>query len=237
MSAPGRHRGQHRIVFGALVILVGVLALLDNLRVFDAREVIHFWPMVFVVFGVLKLYQSRDAGGYVLGGALVAAGIGATLQNMGIITIRWRDWWPLLLIVGGAVIIAAGTLGRKPDGGVGVVPMEKLAGSESSIDAGAFMSGINVTNDAQDFRGGKLSAVLGGVELDLRQASIRDTATLSVFTLMGGIVIKVPQDWSIAVNCSPVLGGVDSKAVPPANPSKRLLIHGFVIMGGIEIKN
>jgi predicted membrane protein len=232
-----RNRGQHRVVFGALVILVGVLALLDNLRVFNAREVIHFWPMVFVVFGVLKLYQARDAGGYLFGGALVAVGIGITLQNMGLITVRWRDWWPLLLIGGGVLIIAAGMLGRRIDASGGVGPIEKRVGSDASIDAGAFMSGINMTNDAQDFQGGKVSAVVGGVEVDLRKASIRDTATLSVFALMGGIVIKVPEDWSVIVNCSPVLGGVESKAVPPANPSKRLIIHGFVIMGGVEIKN
>jgi len=231
-----RHnRSQHRVVFGALIILVGVLALLDNLHVFDARQVVHFWPMVFVVFGGLKLYQARDAGGYLVGGALVAVGVGMTLQNMGIIAVRWRDWWPLLLIAGGVLVIVVGVMGRKLEGNV--VPIEQRSGSESSIDAGAFMSGINVTNDAQDFQGGKVSAVVGGVEIDLRKASIRDTATLSVFALMGGIVLRVPEDWSVVVNCSPMLGCVESKAVPPVNPSKRLLVHGFIIMGGMEVKN
>jgi predicted membrane protein len=158
-----------------------------------------------------------------------------TLQNMGIIAVRWRDWWPVLLIAGGVLIIVVGAYGRKLDGSV--VAIQTQSGSESYLDAGAFMSGINMTNDAQDFRGGKVSAVVGGVEVDLRKASIRDTATLSVFALMGGIVLKVPEDWSVVSNCTPLLGGVDSKAVPPATPVKRLVINGLVIMGGVEIKN
>ena len=230
-----RDRGQHRVVFGVLIILVGALALLDNLHVFDARQVIHFWPMAFVVFGALKISQARDAGGYIVGGALIAAGTAITLQNMGIINFRWRDWWPLLLIAGGALIIVTGLFGRQAARSLGAV--ETQSSSDSIVDVGVLMSGINMANATQDFKGGKVSAIVGGVEIDLRNASIQDSASLSIFAMMGGIVIKVPADWSVVSNCVPIMGGVDDKSVPPASPVKRLVITGYVIMGGVEVKN
>ncbi|MEO8134264.1 MAG: DUF5668 domain-containing protein [Betaproteobacteria bacterium] len=231
----GRDRSHHRVVFGVLIILAGALALLDNLHVFNARQVIHFWPMVFVVFGVLKIFQARDPAGYIVGGALVIAGTAMTLQNMGLLTIRWRDWWPLLLIGGGVLIIVTGLYGRQGGKSMGVLEMR--SSSDSIVDVGVLMSGIHMSNATQDFKGGKVSAIVGGVEIDLRNASIQDSATLSIFALMGGIEIKVPGDWSVVSNCVPIMGGVDDKSVPPANPVKRLVITGYVVMGGVEVKN
>jgi predicted membrane protein len=229
------NRSQHRVVFGILVILVGTLALLDNLHVFDAREVIHFWPMVFVVFGVLKIFQARDVPGRVLGGALVAIGVAITLRNMGYLTIRWRDWWPVLLIAGGVFVIVNGKFGRRENGEFGAVEFKSSA--DAVVDVGVLMSGVNMANAAPDFKGGRVSAIAGGVEIDLRNASIESGAALNVFVFMGGIEIKVPNDWSVVCNVSPVLGGIDNKTVPPANAAKRLVITGQVVMGAVEVRN
>jgi hypothetical protein len=55
--------------------------------------------------------------------------------------------------------------------------------------------------------------------------------------MWGGIVLRVPPDWSVVVTGMPILGGIEDKSVPPMAQSKRLVIDGYVIMGGIEIKN
>jgi hypothetical protein len=54
---------------------------------------------------------------------------------------------------------------------------------------------------------------------------------------MGGVAIKVPPDWQVLVQVSPTMGAVEDKTVPPMNPTKRLVIKGEVVVGGIEIKN
>jgi len=54
---------------------------------------------------------------------------------------------------------------------------------------------------------------------------------------MGGVEIRVPREWSVVVNGSPVLGGIEDKTIPPMMPGKRLVIDGSVIMGGVEITN
>jgi len=230
-----RFRNQRRILFGLFIIIIGALSLLDNLHLFDARDVLHFWPMAFIALGVLKIVQTRHASGYFVGAALIAAGVVLTLQSMGIIAFRWRDWWPVLLIAGGVLVIFRGLFGRRlvcHDAKV-----RPVDGSESYVDAVAVMSGNHMKNDSQDFRGGEITAVMGGAELDLRHASIQTGATIHVFAMWGGIVIKVPGDWSVVTNGVPLLGGIEDKTVPPANPAKRLVIEGYAIMGGIEIKN
>ncbi|MES2106472.1 MAG: DUF5668 domain-containing protein [Pseudomonadota bacterium] len=230
-----RDRNQSRVFFGAFIIIIGALALLNNLHIFDTSDILPFWPLVFVGFGVMKLYQARHTSAYILGGVLVLVGSGMILQHMGIMYFRWRDWWPAFVIFAGVMMLSRGLYGkqwRAHREGVELVP-----GDNTSIDVVAVMSGHNLKSDSQAFKGGDILAIMGGVELDLRQASILSEATISVFAMWGGIVIKVPTDWSVVMNGTPILGGMDDKTVPPMNAGKRLVITGEAIMGGVEIKN
>lgn len=230
-----RFRNQRRILFGAFIIIIGALSLLDNLHMFDAREVLHFWPMAFVALGALKIFQTRNASGYLVGAALIAAGVTLTLQSMGIVAFRWRDWWPVLLIAGGILVVFRGIFGRRRT--CDDRDLRTVVANESRLDVVAVMSGNKTRNGSQDFRGGEITAVMGGVEIDLRQASIQGDATIHVFAMWGGIVIRVPGDWSVVTHGVPLLGGIEDKTVPPASPAKRLIIEGYAIMGGVEIKN
>ncbi|MCU6434381.1 cell wall-active antibiotics response protein [Undibacterium sp. Jales W-56] len=228
---------QRRVLFGAIVVIFGVLALVDNLHWFNARDYLQFWPMVFIAFGGLKMAQTRHGSGYIIGGALVAAGVLMTLSNMGIVYFRMRDWWPMFIIMAGLAVVFKGVRREKENASKspGLSGMSAMA--DTTIDAVAFMSGNNMSVVSQDFRGGEATAVMGGIEIDLRQASIQSEAVLQVFAMWGGIVLKVPADWTVVSNGIPIMGGIDDKTVPPMAPVKRLVIEGYVIMGGVEIKN
>ncbi len=239
MNRDPNHRQRSRVVFGAFIIVVGLFALLDNLHLFDSHLVQPFWPLVFVALGALKLSQARRAGHLVVGGALVAVGAGMTMQNLGLIHFEWRQLWPIALILVGLNVITKGFVAR---GNVGyrssrVGQRDERFEHGSRIDASATMSGIVLKNDSQDFQGGEINAVMGAVEIDLRQAAIVTEAVLHLSIIMGGVEIKVPREWSVSVNGSPMLGGIEDKTVPPMTPGKRLVIEGSVIMGGVEISN
>ena len=240
MSRDPMHRQRSGIVFGAFIIVVGLFALLDNLHLFDAHRVQPFWPLVFVALGALKLAQARRSGHVIVGGALVALGAGMTLQNLGLIHFEWRQMWPVALILVGLNVISKSFRPR----GDAAAGMPSDAGQRNErlehgarIEASATMSGIVLKNDSQEFTGGDISAVMGAVEIDLRQAAIATEAVLHLSIIMGGVEIKVPREWSISVNGSPMLGGIEDKTVPPMTPGKRLVIEGSVIMGGVEISN
>jgi predicted membrane protein len=238
VSRDPMHRQRSRLVFGAFIVVVGLFALLDNLHVFDSHLVQPYWPLIFVALGAMKLSHARRPGHFTLGVALIAVGAGMTLQNLGILHLAWRQLWPLALILAGLNVITNGfgnrgnAAWRRSSG-----PREERFEHGSRIDASATMSGIVLKNDSQDFAGGEVGVVMGAVEIDLRQASIATEAVLHLSIVMGNIEIKVPPDWSVAVNGSPLMGGIEDKTVPPMAPGKRLVIEGSVVMGGVEISN
>lgn len=217
-----------RVLIGIYLLIIGAFALLDNLGIVNTRDVLQFWPLVFVGVGVLKLNQARGTSGYVIGGGFILVGIMMTLHQMGIIYFRVRDWWPMILIVIGLSVIFKHRFHGCED---------QSAEQTSNSSAVAIMSGNKIQNSSQDFRGGELTAVMGGIELDLRGASIREEAVLNVFSFWGGIELKIPNDWTVETRAMPIMGGIDDKSVPPATGGKRLIITGTVIMGGVEIIN
>jgi hypothetical protein len=111
------------------------------------------------------------------------------------------------------------------------------AGPENVVDIVAVLGGFERRVSTPDFRGGEITAVMGGCALDLREASIVKEAVLNVFTIWGGINIKVPPDWTVVLNGTPVMGGFAEKTVTPPDGSKRLVITGYAIMGGVEVRN
>jgi predicted membrane protein len=232
------HRDQTRIVLGVFVIIIGVLALADNLFQINTHQLIQFWPAVFVAVGAIKISQTRRHGGYFVGAVFMAIGVLMTLSNIGWISFHLRDWWPLFLIGAGIAMISRGSLRRRFD--------ECQLRSDGTVDTGseldgfnavAVMSGNKLSVVSQDFRQGEATAIMGGVEIDFRQASIQTEAQLRVFAVWGGIELKVPSDWSVECRAMAIMGGIEDKTIPAPQSSKRLVLDGFVMMGGVVVKN
>jgi hypothetical protein len=81
-------------------------------------------------------------------------------------------------------------------------------------------------------------AVMGGIELDLREARFSEPeVTLQAYALMGGIQITVPEDVEVDVSGIAFMGGFDHNASGPGVPgAPRLKVIGFALMGGVEVR-
>ena len=81
-------------------------------------------------------------------------------------------------------------------------------------------------------------AIMGGVELDLRDARFTaDEVTIRAFCLMGGVSITVSEDIAVDVSGIGIMGGFDHRASGPGAPgAPRLRVVGFALMGGVDVQ-
>lgn len=229
-----------QVILGVIVIAMGLLFLLDNLGLVDMHRAFSFWPMLFVIVGTVKLCDTRTQSGTLLGAGLVGVGILLMLDRMDIIDFNWRTMWPLVLIGLGGFLVAKALRSRGVPGASGAAAglgMLDGAGEGEVVDVTAILGGYERRVSTQNFRGGEITAVMGGCELDMRGASIQGEAVINVFAFWGGVTIKCPPDWTVILMGTPILGGFEEKTVVPPDGRKRLIIRGYAIMGGVEIRN
>jgi hypothetical protein len=230
-ASPGvTSRISPRLVVGLAVMAFGVLLTLSNFDVVNIRGLWHYWPLVFVLIGISKFVQRGDAFG-----ALLWVGVGAALVASNFGLLHMRQVWPVALVALGARLVW-GALGS-PSGGR---PLSKqtLFDDATRIDAFAVMGGVVRGTNSTTFSGGAASAVMGGCEIDLRQAKLAGgEAVFDVFAMWGGVEVKVPEDWAVENRAVAFLGGVEDKTRRPAEPKGRLVVTGLAVMGGVEVKN
>jgi predicted membrane protein len=225
-----RARFTPQALVGVIVIVVGVLFTLDNLNLIDATDYLQYWPAGLVAVGLLKLWQARHGQGIVGGLFLVGLGSWMLLERIVAIQIRLHDVWPLFFVgVGGYMVWK----------GFGSARRVRTADSNARVSALAVMAGVVRGNNSPVFEGGDLTAIMGGCEIDLREASIAPgtEAVIDVFAFWGGIEIKVPDDWTVVSRVTPLMGGLEDKTRPPSTSTKRLALRGIAIMGGVGVKN
>ena len=222
-----------QVILGVLVIAMGMLFLLDNLAIWDFHRAIQFWPMVFIVVGVVKLFDTSSSDGYLLGAVFILVGVLMMLNRLGYIYFSWRTVWPLLLIALGGSVLYKAVTGRRLIGS----PLKEVAGSDDVVDVTAILGGFERRITSPDFKGGEVTAIMGGCSLDMRGSQIATEAVLNVFVIFGGITIKCPPDWTVVLHGTPIMGGFDEKTAPPLDNSKRLIVRGYAIMGGVEVRN
>ncbi|WP_448061691.1 LiaF transmembrane domain-containing protein [Cellulomonas hominis] len=213
--------------FGLLIVVIGVGALLGELGVVDIDWGMvwgDWWPMLIIVVGLVGLLANPR--GYLAPLIVIAVGVMLQLSTLDVVDVDfWGLFWPVLLIVVGlAIIIRIRVHGRTPD-----VP---------TLNSLAFWWGSKVSTVSQDFRGGSLSAIMGGVEADLRRSDIVTAADISIFTFWGGVEVRVPPTWRVEITGIPILGGWEDKTTPPPSPDAPLLRVNIVsVMGGAEIRH
>lgn len=229
-----------RLIVGLAVALFGVVLVMDRLNLVMAEQVLRWWPAVIVAVGALIYKQGRRFGGGANGVVVMVIGSWLLLNTLGILKIGfWQLFWPLVLIgIGAALVLQAlGRRGRESAGGV-----------DDTLNIFAVLGGAKRSSLSTRFRGGEVTAFMGGYQIDLRQATIPpgEEAILDIFTAMGGGEIIVPSSWTVSTPIVPVMGGIDDKRLAPlpgtiqdtgGKPAPRLVLRGLLVMGGIEIKS
>ncbi len=219
-----------KIIVGIIIIAMGVLFLLENLGYVSNVDFWEFWPVIPIIIGLNMLGRPAEVRQPLGGIILVMVGTLFLLHNLAIIPWDIGDFWPVFVILIGLFVLKNALFRGSP----------RAQGSSDYVSLSLVLGGGDFKFNTQNFKGGKVDAIMGGGTVDLRQAEIDgDEAVIDVFAFWGGVEIKVPEHWQVNVQGSPILGGIDNKThhVAAGKPVKKLTIKGSPIMGGVEIKN
>jgi hypothetical protein len=220
-----------RLFFGALLVTLGLVWTLDNLGLANADQVLRWWPALLILYGVLRVTGLDGVRRPVSGILFVFAGGWMLAHSLGLVSVSFFRLWPVFLIViGGSLVVRSlrgpGAAGDSADAHAYPRPF-------------AFMGGNVRTIESQSLVGLEATAVMGGVEADLRGARPRGSeVAVEVFAFWGGIELIVPEDWRVVSEVMPIMGGVDDRTrLAEGGGSTTLVVRGMVVMGGLEIKN
>jgi len=229
-------RGPSGLFWGAFLVLGGVALLLDHMGIISVDRLWRFWPLLLVCAGIPN-FMSRERR--LWGILLITGGVLFQLNELGIGHFRWNDIWPMLLIATGLMLMWGAIEARRrpssPPGG---------GDPRTTLNEVAIFGGIERRVTSQDFQGGHINAVFGGVEIDLTDANMQaEEATLEINAIFGGVELRVPEAWQVAFRGTPIFGGIADKTLrrgslrPAVLPTRVLVLTGAVIFGGVEIKN
>jgi predicted membrane protein len=244
---PSNHSITPKFVIGVCLVLAGVVLALDQLGLLYANHLLRFWPAALIIIGLVML-QRREGQSALRALVLIVVGGWLLLNTLGLVSLDlWEFFVPLLLVFFGARIMmrnrGSGSGAPPSLPGMGPQPGNSPAvGSGEPVHASLFslLSGSKRRWGKSVFRGAEMTAVMGGCELDLRDAlmSTGELAVIDVFALMGGVTIFVPPHWTVSQEVEAIMGGVHDKTQSvPSNPAQHLLVRGTVVMGGVEISN
>jgi len=230
-----RVSASNRAIIGVVLVLAGFFLVIRNTGIFPdfIDNVIFSWPMLLVVIGVvMTLGASEKTAG------IIVMAVGAFFM----IPLVFREtfhmynmFWPSIFIIVGIIFIVSKQRGFHS------VATKGVAGDDY-VDYVNVFSGGERQIISQNFKGGKITAIFGGIELDLTKAGLAPgVSELELACIFGGATLIVPDDWYVTIEVTPILGGFsDSRKLMPGrtiDSTKHLVIKGAVIFGGGEIKS
>ena len=236
MRGKARINLDFRVIIGLVVICAGIFFLLDNLGVDTGMNLWDFWPVALILIGLSHISGPGEIRNGFSGAIFIIVGVLFLLNNLDIIVFNMGTLWPVIIIIFGIMIIKNKAWESRG-----------APSSNDNCDLSFILGGGDHIFTSDQFKGGRLTAFMGGGTIDLRDADIQiDNAVIDVFVFMGGIDIRIPRHWHVNIQGTPILGGLDNKAVViskeeiAAHPEKairELTVRGMAIMGGIEVKN
>ncbi len=225
------------VLLGLTVVTIGVLWLLSKMGILAMASLWHYWPSIIIFMGLGNLFQ-RGVGFSHRIFALLTIGTGAALQlhTLGWIYLQWGFIWPAIIIVVGLWIAGASIFSSRRKR-----PKKKRKTPEIPQDFVLF-GGRDERITDEDWAGGEATAVFGGYNIDLRHAEMKgNEVVLEARAIFGGVEIKVPDHWVVELKGAPIMGAFEDKTRPPrpepGADTKKLILTGVAIFGGVEVRN
>lgn len=230
-----------KLALGLVILTAGVLFLFNRLDMIPSNVADHIfsWQMILIAIGIVSIAgHKNNIGGWVI----LAVGGFFLLTDIYVMPTTFHDiFWPMLIIVIGLVILIKGRSGKSgfPSVHQGASNHDGNSDDTSFEDVSVF-GGNKKGYRIKNLRSGKVVAIFGGSELDLRECVLSDEGTVvEIFTMFGGTTLIIPKDWKVKSDVVSIFGGFDEHsqmAVTDSTEEKTVYVKGMAIFGGGEIK-
>lgn len=254
-----------RHLVGLILVLIGLVLLIDNLRF-----VPHFipwwvwtWQFLLITIGVFSLLTTER-----IGPGIVLISIGTIFLLSDILPDIWPGffdlfsntgnifWYLVIIVVGASLILRKRGMHQtgpskwhsrrsgfsRSHTSEGTNTFTEGSSDNDFIDEIAIFGGGKKIITSDNFRGGKVTTIFGGSELILTQSQLAPGINeIEVFAMFGGWTLVVPPSWQVKSEVVAVFGGISDKRVLSQevikDNTRQLIIKGFVTFGGGEIKS
>ena len=231
---------EKRLLLGIIFLILGGFILMGNLNIlpsplfWELKRMVWHWPVILIVIGLVHILLKEPK---FHGAILILVGGLFMLPHWLPVPFNYREIiWPAIFIMIGLTIMIRGHRKRSD-----CCREEKMA-DQDMVDELAFFGGGDRIITSQNFKGGKITCIFGGLNLNFLRAKLSQKENMiDVFVVFGGMKIIVPEDWDVKIVVTSVFGGfADKRNISPSaleNKKGELIIRGMAIFGGGEIKN
>jgi len=229
-----------RLVTGIIIIIIGFLFLAHRMEMLpqEFSNIVFHWPMILIALGIINLFTD---GSKVPAVILLGVGVFFTLSHNDIMPYEFNKiFWPLLIIIIGILVLFRGSMHHRLHNVRNNIKQESSEITDDTFDEIAIFGGGDKIYNIHNLKGGQITNVFGGSDLDLTQCTLAEEgAVIELFTVFGGSSLRVPSNWNVVVQATPIFGGIDDKRAPMPNDQlkqQKLFIKGVVVFGGCDIK-
>lgn len=220
------------VIWGFALLIIGIIMGINALGIADIDIFFDGWwtlfiivpsfiglltdddklgSIIFLIIGVLLLLGSQDIVKFELVGKLIL---------------------PIIIVLIGLSLIFKNIFTAKIRKSIDEVNKTNNTSDECS----AIFTGQDIKVDNEEFNGKSVSAIFGGITLDLRKALITKDVVIKCKSIFGGIEIFIPDNVKVQVKSNSAFGGVDNKTISDNNSEITIYIDATCVFGGVDIK-
>lgn len=219
------------IIWGLALLAVSAVLILNAFEITSIEIFFDGWWTLFIIVpSFIGLFTGRDKSANIIG-LLIGVFLLLVCQNILDFDIMSKLIVPVIIAVIGIKMIFGGI--GKDKGFIKSIEENK----DNMKTAFATFSGQDINFDNEVFRGAELTAVFGGIKLDLRNAEFEGDTVIKACCIFGGADIFLPDNVNIKVNSNSLFGGIDNKKHQNSKDNLHTVyLNCTCIFGGVDVK-
>ena len=221
------------IIWGIVLIAIGVIFAGNSMHWFDIDVFFDGWWTLFIIIPCsIGLITDKEKMGSLIG-LIVGVLLLLACQDVIAFDMFWKLLVPIIIILIGISLIFRNIFNKSICDDI-----EKLNKKlEKDGEITSVFSSQSIDYKDKEFKGINMSAVFGSIDLDLRNAKIKEDVVIKASAVFGGIDILVSDDVNVILKSNSIFGGADNKKKDGKKDKKpTIYVDANCVFGGLDIK-